>query len=95
MINFRIASNDYKLFELIRNFKENDRLIDDEAAKKIRNSKISVSISFNKSDEVLEFLRYLNVVRLNDLSLYTEEITEADLDLIRMRERNSSLKVCF
>ena len=61
--NFNIYSNDYKFFELMRNFKENDWLIDDETAMKIRNSKISANLNFNKSEEVLEFLQSLNVSR--------------------------------
>ena len=94
--NFRIERSDYKLFELMRCFKENDWLIDAEAAKKIRNSKINVTFGFIKSDEVLEFLQSLNVVRINDLSFSTKEFTEADLDLVGMTVRNSStLKVDF
>ena len=92
---FHIKAWDFKLFELMRNFKENDWLIDDDAVKKIQNSKINVFISRHQSAQVLEFLRSLNVVRINSLLLHlsTEEYTEADLDLIRMTELDSFLMV--
>ena len=91
---FFIYFFDFNLFELMRNFKENDWLIDDDAVKKIQNSKINVFISRHRSAQVLEFLRSLDVARINFLCFYLiEEYTEADLDLIRMTELDSSLIV--
>ena len=82
-----INDTDFKLFELLRNFIENDWLIDEITAKIIQNSEITAVIHSNKSMEVLEFLRSLNIARINNLRLtFTEEFTEADLDLIGMTD---------
>ena len=88
---FNINDTDFKLFELLRNFIENDLFIDEITAKIIQNSRITVYIHSNKSMEVLEFLRSLNIARINSLRLtFTEEFTEADLDLIGMVDMDCS-----
>ena len=87
---FNITDRDFKLFDILRNFRENDWLIDENTAKKIQNSEISVGSSLNKSMEVLEFLRSLSITRINKFWLITLKITEADLDLIEMADKNSS-----
>ena len=93
--NFDIYDKDFKLMELMRNFRENNWLIDEEAEKKILNSEIRVSIgSLNKSLEVLEFLRSLNVVRLSIIRIFwSGMITGADLELIRMVDKSSTLQI--
>ena len=83
---FEIEDIDFKLLEYMRNFRENDWLIDEKTVKKIQDSKISVGIYINKSVEVLEFLRSLNVVRINELWITTEEFTETQIELAGMVE---------
>lgn len=77
-------------------FRENSWIIDETTAKKIQNSNITVRTGYFfrlSSSEVLEFLRSLNVVRVNSLMLSMKEFSEADLDLIRMTEKDSTLSI--
>ena len=58
---FHLDSFDFKVLELIRNFRENGWLIDEKHLKKIRESKIEVSVYQHQILEVLEFLRSLQI----------------------------------
>ena len=90
---FNIHIIDFKLFELIRNFRENNSLIDEETLKKIRNCKIKAHIFWIGSMETLVFLRSLNIDRINDLCLFIKEFREVEMDLIRMTDKNPLLTI--
>ena len=51
-----IDDTDFKLFELMRNFRENDWLIDEKTGKKLQNSKKTLKIFLNGRTKVFEFL---------------------------------------
>ena len=92
---FLIYDIDFKLFEFIRNFRENRWLIDDKIVEKIRNCKIKVIMAVNGSTEALAFLRSLKIDRIYDLQLFAREFTEGELDLVRMTEKNPLLTIGF
>ena len=60
-----IDDTDFKLFELMRNFRENDWLIDEKTGKKLQNSKITLKIFLNGRTKVFEFLGSLNIVQIH------------------------------
>ena len=97
---FEIKDTDFKLIEFMRNFRENNWLINDETARKIQNSEILVEILLNKNAEVLEFLQSLNVNRINYLRItMIEEYTETYLELMKMahmaQDSDTTLFVLF
>ena len=92
---FKINSYDFKWVELIRNFRENDWLVDEKHLKKIRESEIEVTVYQQHSLEVLEFLRSLQIVRINQLYLAVERFRKVDLDFIEMTDISSTMKIYF
>ena len=64
-----IDDTDFKLFELMRNFRENDWLIDEKTGKKLQNSKITLKIFWNGSTKVFEFLESLSIDQIHNLWL--------------------------
>ena len=95
---FRCNSSENKLVELIRNFRENGWLIDEKHLKKIRESEILVNVYQHQSVEIMEFLRSLKIVRINQLFLIVindMRLKKADLDLIEITEKRSTLNIIF
>ena len=64
-----IDDTDFKLFEFMRNFRENDWLIHEKTGKKLQNPKITLKIFLNGSTKVFEFLGSLNIVQIHNIWL--------------------------
>ena len=90
--------------EIIRNFRENGRIMDESILQKITECYIKVEISGLRrnigSVEILEFLKSLKVQSIDVLVILTAKdedgrFEESDFDLIKMTKKNSTLKIRF
>ena len=93
-------NSDYKFNELMRNFRESKRLMDEDKLQDLLTECYIKVTQFNKrsSLEILEFLKSLKVQSINKLGLISSldgRFEKSDFDLIEISQKSSTLWIIF